>query len=47
MYKGEVYVTVPRWLNGVPSTLNKVVVKNGVSLLQPYPSWEMQKEGGR
>lgn len=47
VYKGEIYVTVPRWFNGVPSTLNKVIVRNGISLLQPYPSWEMQKIGGK
>jgi len=45
VYKGEIYVAVPRWLPGVPSTLNKVITKNGTSLLQPYPSWEMQRIG--
>lgn len=39
-YKDELYVTVPRWRSGVPATLNKVVTIDGVSLLQPYPSWE-------
>ena len=43
VYKGTVYVTVPRWRTGVPSTLNKVVTDiNGNPLLQPYPSLEMQ-----
>ncbi|OWF45421.1 protein yellow-like [Mizuhopecten yessoensis] len=44
-YNNKVYVTVPRWRRGVPSTLNKVVVRNGTSVLQPFPSWEMQKIG--
>ncbi|XP_033763033.1 protein yellow-like [Pecten maximus] len=44
-YKNNVYVTVPRWRRGIPSTLNRVVVRNGTSVLQPFPSWEMQKIG--
>ncbi|XP_053373874.1 protein yellow-like [Mercenaria mercenaria] len=50
LYKGKVYVTVPRLKPGVPSTLN-VIIKapagsNGSShLLRPFPNWEMQKLG--
>ncbi|OWF45424.1 protein yellow-like [Mizuhopecten yessoensis] len=44
-YDNKVYVTVPRWRRGVPSTLNKVIVRNGTSMLQPFPSWKMQKIG--
>ncbi|KAL3868615.1 hypothetical protein ACJMK2_041411 [Sinanodonta woodiana] len=50
IYKENVYVTVPRWRNGVPATLNRVV-KNGTgngsqgAILEPYPSWEMNKLG--
>ncbi|XP_033762519.1 major royal jelly protein 1-like [Pecten maximus] len=45
VYDDNVYVTVPRWRRGVPSTLNKVIVRNGESILQPFPSWEVQKIG--
>ncbi|KAK3596778.1 hypothetical protein CHS0354_038780 [Potamilus streckersoni] len=50
IYKQNVYVTVPRWRNGVPATLNRVV-RNGTgngsqgAILEPYPSWEMNKLG--
>lgn len=45
---GGIYVTVPRWIEGVPATLNKVVESNssaGTYILQPYPSWDMQTIG--
>ena len=39
VFEGEIYVSVPRWLEGIPSTLNKVVMNSsGASVLQPYPS---------
>jgi sugar lactone lactonase YvrE len=44
-WRGEYYVTVPRFREGVPSTLNKVVVVNGAPLLQPYPSWQLNTLG--
>ncbi|CAL1528030.1 unnamed protein product [Lymnaea stagnalis] len=38
VYNDEIYVTALRITPDVPSGLNKVVVKNGRSLLQPFPS---------
>ncbi len=46
-----VYLAVPRWFGGVPSTLNKVTLDLTQSMpiqnpiLEPYPSWDMQEVG--
>ncbi|XP_064597810.1 protein yellow-like [Liolophura sinensis] len=45
VYKGEVYVSVPRMREGVPSSLNKVVLKKGKPVLQPFPDWKSQTIG--
>lgn len=42
---GNYYLSVPRWNKGIPATLNKVVMKDGKSILEAFPSWEMNKEG--
>lgn len=42
---GNLYLSVPRWAPGIPATLNRVVFKGGEALLEPFPSWEMNKEG--
>jgi len=46
VYGSDVFVTVPRWRRGVPSTLNRVVSDGtGGHMLEPYPSWEWQQYG--
>ena len=38
--EGATYVSVPRWLDPrVPSTLNKLVERDGRTVLEPFPSW--------
>ena len=36
-WEDSIYVTIPRWAPGVPATLNKVVERNGIPLLLPFP----------
>ena len=39
-YKNDIFLTVPRWLTGVPSTLNKLKLnEKGKYVLSPYPNW--------
>jgi len=44
-WKDTLYVTSPRWLAGVPTSLNSVVVIDGKSALKPFPSYEAQVVG--
>lgn len=48
-WKDKMYLTVPRWKDGVPVTLGvtSATPVNGVTApkLEPFPSWEMQKLG--
>ena len=41
-YKNDIYVTVPRWLRGVPSTMNKLKKEAEKYILSPFPNWELQ-----
>lgn len=42
---GNHYLSVPRWAPGIPATVNQVVIVDGKPLLEPYPSWEMNRVG--
>lgn len=49
LWKGMMYLTVPRWKPGVPVTLGvtpaEPVARNVMPKLQAYPSWDMQTVG--
>lgn len=48
-WKDKMYLTLPRWKDGVPVTLGvtsaKPVNRNTAPLLEAFPSWDMQKLG--
>ncbi|KAH9499663.1 hypothetical protein Btru_074371 [Bulinus truncatus] len=45
VYRGELYVTVIRLSSAVPAGLNKVITRDGRSLLQPFPSFGRNEIG--
>ena len=44
--QGHYYVSVPRWSDhDIPSTMNRIVIKDGKPLLEAFPSWEWNQAG--
>ena len=42
---GNFYLSVPRWVPGIPATVNKIEVIDGKAKLCAFPSWEMNEIG--
>lgn len=43
---GALYVTTPRWLDArIPATLNRVVTRDGRTVLEPFPNWATNSAG--
>jgi hypothetical protein len=47
VHGNRVFISLPRWKNGVPATLNTVPFPSQQSspLLSPYPNWESNRQG--
>lgn len=43
--QGIFYVSVPRWAQGIPATMNRIILKEGKPLLSAFPNWEWNKAG--
>jgi sugar lactone lactonase YvrE len=43
--RGNSYLSVPRWHQGIPATLNRIVDVDGKPVLEAFPSWEMNAQG--
>jgi sugar lactone lactonase YvrE len=43
--QGRYYVSVPRWAQGIPSTMNRIVLKDGMPVLDAFPSWAWNQAG--
>lgn len=44
-HHGHMYVSVPRWDYGIPSTMNRIVIRDGAPVLDAFPSWEWNEPG--
>lgn len=42
---GNTYVSVPRRAEGIPATMNKIVMEDGKPLLAAFPDWEWNEAG--
>lgn len=48
VWKDKVFITLPKWKDGIPATLTTVPrhTKTRSPKLRPYPNWNWQNAGG-